>query len=381
MNLEKYIAGIDEIFEKFQFERVFYAKNWIDCLMNHLKTGVVIFGCGSFGKNIYFRFLKRAGVPVLCFCDNNASNWGAYVIDGLSCIAPDQLNRLNTSIVVAVCGHEQEIVNQCSQLGISDDKIFIAPLYMFSWCCNYRCSVEPILFSEVWGGVKKCAELFTDDYSKKLLLKIISHYLLDGTSPFENDGQQYFIPELPIRHDEAFVDAGAFVGDTLSEFIQKLPEQIDPERMTYYAFECSRGNSMALQATIENLEPNFPVEIFDIACWNKREKLIFPDHMQDGGAVNCIKEGIEVQADLLDDILAGKRVSWIKMDIEGAELQALEGCSELIRRNKPRLSICIYHELEHLYKIPLFIHSLRNDYRLLLRHHSEREGETVLYAY
>ena len=60
----------------------------------------------------------------------------------------------------------------------------------------------------------------------------------------------------------------------------------------------------------------------------------------------------------LDDVLRGERVSFIKMDIEGAEPNALRGASNIIQTQKPRLAICVYHHLKHLWEIPLYIHEL-----------------------
>lgn len=77
---------------------------------------------------------------------------------------------------------------------------------------------------------------------------------------------------------------------------------------------------------------------------------------------------------------AAERVTMIKMDVEGAELESLKGARETILRNKPKLAICIYHEPKDLTEIPLYIKSLVPEYKLFVRHHSNYFGETVLYA-
>lgn len=74
------------------------------------------------------------------------------------------------------------------------------------------------------------------------------------------------------------------------------------------------------------------------------------------------------------------RVSFIKMDIEGSELEAIKGCKEHIKRDKPILAICVYHKPEDIVDIPLYILSLRSDYRFMMRHYSTKNSETVLYA-
>lgn len=70
----------------------------------------------------------------------------------------------------------------------------------------------------------------------------------------------------------------------------------------------------------------------------------------------------------------------IKMDVEGSELESLKGAKRTIQRDKPKLAICIYHKPEDMTEIPMFIKELVPEYRLYVRHHSNSDLETVLYA-
>lgn len=92
-------------------------------------------------------------------------------------------------------------------------------------------------------------------------------------------------------------------------------------------------------------------------------------------------ESVEVVS--LDELLLDKesKITFIKMDIEGAELRALDGCRKIIQRDKPRLAICAYHSLTDFYEIPYKIMCEYKDYNVLLRHHSETVAETICYAY
>jgi len=82
----------------------------------------------------------------------------------------------------------------------------------------------------------------------------------------------------------------------------------------------------------------------------------------------------------LDDLLADAQPTFIKMDIEGAELEALEGARRIIQTDRPILSICVYHKQDDLWRIPLFIHALGEGYRLLLRPHEVDGWQLVCYA-
>lgn len=77
---------------------------------------------------------------------------------------------------------------------------------------------------------------------------------------------------------------------------------------------------------------------------------------------------------------AGDKVTMIKMDVEGSELESLKGARNTIMRDKPKLAICIYHKPEDMWEIPLYIKELVPEYRFYVRHHSSGIGETVLYA-
>jgi len=72
--------------------------------------------------------------------------------------------------------------------------------------------------------------------------------------------------------------------------------------------------------------------------------------------------------------------TYIKMDIEGSELGALEGAQQVIQTAKPKLAIAIYHKATDLWQIPLLIKRFNNDYRLFLRHYTPEIIDTVCYA-
>ena len=114
--------------------------------------------------------------------------------------------------------------------------------------------------------------------------------------------------------------------------------------------------------------------------WSENTTLYFEasndgaSHISDQG-----KDSIEVIK--IDDVVDPfERVTFIKMDVEGSELESLKGAEQTIRRDKPKLAICIYHKAEDMYQLPLYIKELVPEYRLYLRHHSNGDGETVLYA-
>lgn len=92
------------------------------------------------------------------------------------------------------------------------------------------------------------------------------------------------------------------------------------------------------------------------------------------------QDAVEVPVVNIDSLPQCRDATWIKMDIEGAEMDALHGAQEVIRRNHPKLTISIYHSDEDMIRIIEYVHELVPEYRLYVRHHSRGKVETVLYA-
>ena len=92
--------------------------------------------------------------------------------------------------------------------------------------------------------------------------------------------------------------------------------------------------------------------------------------------------GFKVQVIDLDSYCSKKGIipSYIKMDIEGAEMEAIQGAENIIKRNKPKLAICLYHKPVDIIEIPLLIHKINPQYKIYIRHYSNCQTDTLLYA-
>jgi len=103
-----------------------------------------------------------------------------------------------------------------------------------------------------------------------------------------------------------------------------------------------------------------------------------------GGGASIVDNGnYKIKVTAIDKFVERNnlsKVDFIKMDIEGAELKALEGGEGTIKKFKPKLAICVYHRGDDILEIPEYIKSLGSDYKLYLKHNSTGMDETVLYA-
>lgn len=185
--------------------------------------------------------------------------------------------------------------------------------------------------------------------------------------------KQYFYNDFTrFEKSEVFIDAGAYDMGTTAEFLQMCP---DAKKV--YAFEAEKDLYKRCCKNIEywNIKN---AEVFPYALWSQNCELKFLKQAAGSSTVN--NEGERMIQGVALDSVVDDQVTFIKMDIEGAELEALKGAEQLIKRNKPKLAICIYHKPEDIWEIPLYICSIVPEYKLYVRHHNTGVLETVLYA-
>lgn len=186
--------------------------------------------------------------------------------------------------------------------------------------------------------------------------------------------EQYFSPDFIIYEDnEVFIDAGCYdLGSSIAL------RRYCPGIKKVYAFEPDPKcyEQCINQKEIYNYSE---AEIFPFAIWSEKKILHFNTRGDSG--THVAETGQKILVMPIDEVIAPEeKVTFIKMDIEGAELQSLKGAKRIIQRDKPKLAICIYHKLEDMIEIPLYIKELVPENKLYIRHHSSDISETVLYA-
>lgn len=181
--------------------------------------------------------------------------------------------------------------------------------------------------------------------------------------------QQYFDESFlkPDRYG-IFVDAGAFDLNNTFDYIKWCDNNFEK----VYAFEPDEVCYDSCKKRLNKSMFKNKIELIHAATWSSDKELQVDNYCRDGVA--------KVPARSIDSVLAGEKVTYIKMDVEGAELEALKGAKMTIKKWRPRLAICIYHKLEDCWMLPLYILSLVPDYQMYIRHYSTCTAETVLYC-
>ena len=205
-----------------------------------------------------------------------------------------------------------------------------------------------------------------DARSKNVLYGILSSWIcLDGETieKYEDrDLPEYYHPEVfPIRDDEVFVDVGAYTGDSVKNFI--LAYGISYKRI--YCYEILDEVFEKMEKNLKNL-PNLELRKRAVGA---EPGFLYIDqgmHNSTSQLTNTGESAVEVVR--IDDDIK-EAVTFIKMDIEGAEMDALRGCKRQISENHPHLAISTYHGYEDIVTIPQYIDQIAPGYKFYMRHH------------
>ncbi len=215
--------------------------------------------------------------------------------------------------------------------------------------------------------------LLADKKSKEIFTKLINfkisfdYAFMEGFT--NNHEAQYFDKELlPDIQNISFVDGGGYVGDTTTEVIKNYPDF-----KKIYLIEPIAENIRIAKRELGHYDG---IEFLTCGISNKKETLFFNEEKSFSTLSIDAKERVEV--DTIDNLVQEK-VDFIKLDIEGAEQDAIEGAKETIKRYKPILAICVYHKAEDWYKVPQKVLKIQSEYKIYIRHYMEGIFETVMY--
>ncbi len=187
---------------------------------------------------------------------------------------------------------------------------------------------------------------------------------LDIIGPYKH---QYFAHDIiTFQEDEVFLDCGSLDFYTSTDFISRCDSV-----KKIYAFEPIASDELKEHI---GKYPGLDIQLVEAAVWHEERHIEF-----NGQTVG--RPGSLVKTVRIDDVIdPNEKVTFIKMDIEGAEQNALKGAARTIARHKPKLALSIYHKPDDMVEIPLFIKSLVPEYKLYVRQYSGTWYETILYA-
>lgn len=202
--------------------------------------------------------------------------------------------------------------------------------------------------------------LLADDESKRVYREILNfkvsgkiQYLLNSFC----DKKKIYSDILRLGENENIIDLGAYDGDTIREFVEATNGK-------YEHITALEPDSKSFKKLIKNTEGMENTDAFNMGAWNKRDTLIFSARAGRNSRLSA--EGTSVEVTDIDSLKTP--ATFIKMDIEGSEMKALEGMQKTITERRPKLYICAYHRNEDLFALPLKVLQYRDDYKIYFRH-------------
>jgi FkbM family methyltransferase len=333
-------------------------------------TGVICFGASQIGQK-YVEVLRYYGFNDLLFCDNIKT--GREGLTSVDILSPGELlpDYKDSAFIISVGdSFYSEIYNQLTGLGISPEKIIP------------QTAIEALKNSyfkkEHFEGYRWAYDYFTDDVSRKTIISKIDWFLSDKKmEPVIEPNGDYFNPDyVTLTENEVFIDAGGFNGDSAIDFIKTVHNKYN----AVYLFECDKSN---FKNATDNLRNYKNINLINSALWSEKTKLRFNEGIKRSSSLSTVGNTI-VDAVSLDDLFIGKSSdefpTFIKMDIEGAEKEALLGAETVIKTTKPKLAISAYHKTQDFYVLPQLILKMRSDYTLHLVHDRDNCYETLLFG-
>jgi len=221
-----------------------------------------------------------------------------------------------------------------------------------------------LLYSKLYSDL-------ADEKSKEVFEKIINFKIsfdYDFMKGFTNNHtQQYFDKELiPEIKDIVFVDGGGYVGDTLPQIIDNFKD--------FKKIYLVEPNKLHINIAKRDFSHIKNIEFINCGLGNETIKSENEKDLDNNCNHNYQAQDIDTIDNLIDE-----KVDFIKLDIEGAEQDAIDGAKESIKKHKPILAICVYHKAEDWYKIPQKVLEIESEYKIYLRHYMEGIFETVMY--
>lgn len=344
------------------------------------KKNVCVFGLGTFFREAFESKNVKEKYHVNLLSDNDKSMWGR-IEQGIPVVNPKKLRGIEDLIVIIMVGNPVPIERQLNELGIL-------------WVTYEDLTIDDELgftkeLEKFEGGrslIVDSIDCFEDERSKEIYVECLANRIAYPMSTkayaeLYSEPSYFGVDILPLTNEEIYVDCGAFDGDTIARFTREVS--------TYdhvYGFELEYNN---YQKCVSKFGNNPRITLINKGVWDQNKEIEYSsgdgdNEPLDGTSIlkadvwtkKCIAEVV-----CIDDELEGVPISYIKMDIEGSELNALKGAKKTIIQNKPKLAISVYHKTSDFWEIPQYIKQLNKEYRLYLRHHKRTSSlETVLYA-
>ena len=342
-------------------------------LLNHK---IIIYGLSKSALDLYIK-LCAAGVEVTGFTDSYAISGGTF------CELPiyhieDVKKMENIYVYVSTSNAEYlreilDILEDTNNTILCQGTVYGAGLYDVAKMKK--------LMQRDEKKIKKVAGLFNDKKSIQTYDNLLQYRLSNQVNLlkeiYEKSHKQYFpIGEIFFpKQNEVFIDAGGYNGQTSVEFAEWVGNTYDKIYIMEPDYTMQRVAKEYIK--LRNIDS---VTIIGKGAYSHSTTLHFTNSIESGSSYIDEMGVNKIETISIDEMLDGQRASYIKMDIEGAEMEALQGAHDTINKLRPKLAISVYHKEDDLWNIPYYLHEKYPWYKFYLRHYTTITTETILYA-
>ena len=385
------MSVIKDLFNEFKGKRNKLEISVDDFLkdISKFKNRILLYGAGSSGIAFLY-FLRKVGIEPIYFIDSDTRKIGK-TMEKVPIIAPsDIVKKVEGEFLVIVCintdgkrycksfaealriGGHHGVYQKLYDAGCKNVVDYTFFRRCFGLFKNERynapsCSDVDLMLEHI-DEIDRVYQELDDDLSKEIFAQIVKFRLLDDTVTVTTTEQskQYFEEEFYRPNKEAiFVDCGAFNGISAKTFFKMNGEDF----YKYYGVEPDHNNFIQLMEYVNNLPKSVKrkVNIYEKALWRDESGVKLYDLAGPGSFVANDIGLKSIPTTTIDKLVDNEPVTFIKMNIEGSEKEALLGAGNTVINHKPQLAVAGYHRTEDLWEIPLMIKKYRPDYTLHLR--------------
>ncbi len=322
--------------------------------LKNTKKPIVLYGMGNGADKILDR-LQSDGVLVSgVFCSSGFKKNREYRGFTVSDYKSLKQELGNMIILVAFGSHLKEVIQKIEQLS-EENELYIPDVPVYG---------DEIFDLEFARKNRKKIEtaysMLSDDYSKKafeniILFKLTGNFkLLKEIEADKKEGYRL----LNLSDNELYLDLGAYNGDTALEFIEATAN--------YHSIIAVEPDSRNFKKLISNTNGYKGINCINAAISDKNG--VMEISLQHGRGITGTAKKTEINCTTIDTICENFSPTFIKMDVEGNEMRAIEGGKRTISQLYPRLKLAAYHNSSDIFEIPLKIKEIAPEYRVYLRH-------------
>jgi len=346
--------------------------------------GGIVYGAGNGGR-AFAEHAAAHGVPIRFFCDDDPGRVGQQIA-GREILRGEEIARHPGVPVVIALARFEAIRKKLRGMGVEEGRIcFSDDFFVHHVPATQNEKVAKHFDRELlefgWESLQRFADLLADEESLGVLRGLLKYRLSRSLGDLIVSAYpQYEHPRVKAAAGDLVLDGGAWIGDTA----ERLSALVAPGGKVF-AFEPTPGTFEQLRKNTARL--GGVVEPVNAGLGAKNGAAAFSTAETDTGSFHVVGElqsGGDLQVSIIavDSFCRERKIApaMFKMDIEGSELDAIEGAKETIRLHAPKLAICVYHKFADLWEIPLRLHALHPGYRFYLGQHARGITETVVYA-